>query len=61
MSTAPHDGTEILVIMRDVDFYQIVGWDADATPPRQWKAPDGPRYHRDAFAFWMPLPRPPRR
>ncbi|MBZ9939194.1 hypothetical protein LB518_23050 [Mesorhizobium sp. BR1-1-16] len=60
ISTAPHDGTDILVIEPDTHIMLVVGWDDEPPIPfANWATLDGPNYHAWMFSHWMPLPPPP--
>lgn len=63
IETAPKDDEQtILVCDARVagGFHQVVWWDADSKQPEyRWDTSDGPKFHRDAFTHWMPLPAPP--
>lgn len=61
ISTAPKDGTPILVFVRTdegAEMQQVAVHDGDRLYP--WAVSDGSSYHRDLFTHWMPLPPPPR-
>jgi len=60
IETAPKDGTEIIAWGEHLG-HLVVGWD-DTTqgPDFNWATADGLNYHKDAFAYWMPLPEAPK-
>lgn len=61
IETAPKDGTDILVCVRDTDICLVVDWDDEASRPGwNWATLDGPHYHENLFSHWMPLPAPPK-
>lgn len=60
ISTAPKDGTEILVWMFGNTF-SVVSYEISANNAQHyvWMAPEGYLYHKDAPTHWLPLPPPP--
>lgn len=65
ISTAPKDGTKILVTdANTIGCEECVFWDDDPQASQnsigwQWATDDGPSYHEERFTHWMPLPEPP--
>jgi hypothetical protein len=60
ISSAPKDGTEILVCDRQVSggFMNVVSYTAEDYP-NVWETQEFLAYHEDAFTHWMPLPPAP--
>lgn len=61
ISTAPRDGTEVLLIQDIPSPVYFVGYydDSDVlNPDHVWATIDG-SYHRDLPTHWRPLPQPP--
>lgn len=60
IATAPKDGTSILVYSKEMDFQEVVSYERhEDRGDWVWATADGPRWHKDAFTHWMPLPAPP--
>jgi hypothetical protein len=61
ISTAPKDGTEILVCNVDVlrGHMNVVSY-TEEDYPQVWETQEFCAYHKDAFTHWMPLPSPPK-
>lgn len=61
IETAPRDGTDVLLVWRDVDCMIVAHWEPeyDGPNPYHWEALEGDRYLADAFSHWAPLPEPP--
>lgn len=55
ISTAPKDGTEILVCACGNSWF-VVFWDDKLGNTHCWQTPDGVAYHNDLPSHWMPLP-----
>lgn len=58
ISTAPKDGTDILVWGPHGHDCMVVWWAEDGASPYCWETLDGPTYG-DVFTHWQPLPEPP--